>query len=483
MSQERQSVGRQRLDSWKEIAGFFGRDERTVSRWEKELGLPVHRLPGTKGRVYAYTDELAGWSAESPSVPSVDTPAVPLPAVADEHAAKDPARGIQKPISGLELTTGAARSRRAGWFIAVVVSVALVALVALYPNFFQSRQTGRKPLPRSNAGSASAASHPHDPEAEQLYLQGRYYWDKRTPDDLKRAVDYFTQALVRDPEYAEAYSGLADSYDLLPEYSMMPADEAFRRSLAAARRAVELDDHSSEAHASLAFVSFFGLWELQTGEREFQRAIELNPNNAVAHHWYANALLAVNRLADATREIDRAESLAPASSAILADKGNIICTAGRHDEAIRLLKQMEARDPSFRSVHLYLMRAYLRKGDYPNFLFELREDAVAMHDNARLMEANAAEVGLAKNGKQGMFEAMLKSQQQLYRAHQIPPTALAETSCMMGRYDEALKYLAAAYEQHDGGILFIASGTEYQGLRGNPGYIEMLGRLDRHDNP
>src|ERR1019366_4026317 len=143
-----------------------------------------------------------------------------------------------------------------------------------------------------------------DPEAQDLYLKGRYYWDKRTPDDLNKAVDFFTQASIRDPNYAQAYVGLADCYNLLREYAAMTPEEAYPRALAAAKTAVELDDSSAEAHNSLAFVTFYWNWDVAGAEREFRRALELNPTYVVAHHWYATFLMTIGRLPEALEQID-----------------------------------------------------------------------------------------------------------------------------------------------------------------------------------
>src|ERR1700690_4450127 len=167
--------------------------------------------------------------------------------------------------------------------------------------FFLRALSGRPSFGRA-AGNANVSPasgpghHPANREAEEFYLKGRFYWSKRTPDSLNKAVDSFTQAIVHDPNYAQAYVGLADSYNLLREYTLMPPSEAFPRALAAAKKAVELDPLSSEAHASVAFVSFYGMWDARTAEVEFQRAIELNPNNAVAHHWYATYLVSIHRV-------------------------------------------------------------------------------------------------------------------------------------------------------------------------------------------
>src|SRR5262249_47635939 len=205
-------------------------------------------------------------------------------------------------------------------------------------------------------------------EAEDLYLQGRFYWNKRTPDGLSKALDYFTQAIVHDPGYAQAYVGLADCYNLMREYTLMPSTEAYPRALAAAKKAVELDDQSSEAHASLGFVSFFGMWDAAAGEREFRRAIELNPHNSIAHHWYATYLMTLGRYRESLAEIEQAQALDPNSPSILADKGPILWLAGHREEAIARLKQLEAAEPSFISPHRYLRQIYFASGDYANYL-------------------------------------------------------------------------------------------------------------------
>jgi tetratricopeptide (TPR) repeat protein len=480
------------LDSWKEIATFLGRDERTVNRWEKELGLPVHRLRGTKGRVYAYTEELSAWLAAPKNVPAAmpehDSAGQPGLATSDLTVAAGrrtsvDARSLESPSSEEVRAPSAGRYRNTIRLSAIaILGLGALALVLFYPKanrrFKSAGPSASLPQQASPAGVVSASTPPHDPEAEQLYLQGRYYWNKRTPDDLNKALDYFMQAVVHDPNYAQAYVGLADCYSLLREYTLMPSSEAYPRALAAAKKAVELDDQSSEAHASLAFVSFFGMWDVATGEREFRRAIDLNPNNAAPHHWYANALFALHRLPEALAEIERAQTLDPASSAILADKGNILLVAERRNEALILLKQLESRDPSFRSPHLYLKYAYFRNQDYPNFLSELRKDALLVHDDSALAIATAAQKGFAAGGAQGMLEAMLQVQTKLYSQRSVPPTDLAVTSASLGNKAEALRYLHAAYEQRDSALLFVKAYPEFNSLHDEPAYRALLARMN-----
>jgi tetratricopeptide (TPR) repeat protein len=480
--------GGKRLDSWKEIAAFFGRTERTVNRWEKEQGLPVHRLPGTKGRVYAYPEELFAWlaaprNAGTAGLPSDSPESLPLPAatmvgaIAVEPSAADSESREIPPESGRDVRARFQSYRRNGMrlVVAAVLGLGVVALVIFPPRAKRRPTPPQQPSP-SSAVRASAPAH--DPEAEQLYLKGRYYWNKRTPEDLNKALDYFMQAVVRDPNYAQAYVGLADCYNLMREYTLMPSKEAYQRALVAAEKAVELDDQSSEAHASLAFVSFFGRWNIAAGEREFRRAIDLNPRNAASHQWYANALLVLHRFPEALAEIDRAQALDPSSSATLADKGNILEVAGRRDEALSLLQQMEKREPTFRSPHLYLSYIYLRKRDYPNFLAELRKDALLVHDDSALAIAAAAEKGFAAGGSSGMLEAMLKVQQKFYARQLVSPSAVAFTNVLLGNRSEALRYLQAAYDQRDSSLLFVETVPEFESLYNEPAYRDLLARMN-----
>jgi tetratricopeptide (TPR) repeat protein len=504
MSASSPQIDRKRLDSWKEIALFFGRDERTVNRWEKDLGLPVHRLPGTKGRVYAFTDELSAWLAapknagaasreDSETSSENGRPEAPQPETSSSRvteitAGRSPAEavsteGTAKEV-GKEVSNASVHRQPRSLKLLTAAVLFMGALCLILVHFMATRAVkttnpvAASPRQPSPAATVLASTPSHDPEAEQLYLKGRYYWNKRTPEDLNKALDYFMQAVVHDPNYSQAYVGMADCYNLMREYTLMPSSEAYQRALAAAKKAVELDAQSSEAHASLAYVSFFGMWDVATGEREFRRAIDLNPNNSAAHHWYANALLAIHRFPEALVEIEHAQALDPASTAILADKGNILFQAGRRDEALSLLKQMENREPAFRSPHIYLKYLYFRLKDYPNYLSELRQDALLVHDDSAIAVATAAEKGYAANGLQGMLEAMLQEQKKLYAKHSVPPTDLAETFALLGNKNESLRVLKDAYEQHDSALLFVETYQEFDILHDEPAYRDLLARMN-----
>ena len=492
------STNRQRLDSWKEIAVFFGRDERTVNRWEKELGLPVHRLPGTKGRVYAYADELLAWRAapriagaalpdQNPtSPPGPETSSARVTIISAHPVSDGGSSGALRQEATHAAFSGVppARHSKPGWLIVSLIVLATLALILFrhskgaLSHVIDPHGVAATSPQGSSRGVVQASSYAHNPEAEELYLKGRYYWNKRTPDDLNKAVDYFVQAIVHDPNYASAYVGLADCYNLLREYTVMPASEAYPRAFAAAKKAVELDDQSSAAHASLAFVLFYGRWDVANAELEFRRAIDLDPSNAVAHHWYANYLMTVRRLPESLAEIERAQTLDPASTSILADKGNILFQSGRRDEALALLKQMEVTEPSFRSPHLYLKVLYLAEGDYPNFLIEARKDALLVQDNAALAITTAAEKAFAAGGEQAMFENMLQVQKKYYAQRLVSPVFVAQTCALLGRKKEAIEYLKSAYDQHDDLLLSVEVYSAFKTLSDEPAYRDLLARIN-----
>ena len=426
-----------RLDSWKEIAAFFDRDERTVKRWEKERSLPVHRLPGgSRARVYAFTEELERWM-RSPQA-NTDEPAASATADSGEIPAAVTESGSVPIATGPEPRPTSHKN----WIIAAVcVLLAVVAVTAVMVH--------RRRAAAAGASSQAMAPHAANPEAQDLYLQGRYYWNKRTPDDLNKAVDSFTQAIVHDPNYAPAYVGLADCYNLLREFAAMPSKEAFPRALAAAEKAVELDDSSAEAHATLAFVTFYWKWDAPNAEREFRRAIQLNPDYAAAHHWYANFLGTLGRNLQALNEINAAEKIDPGSNAIMADRALLLYNMGRADEAIARLQQIESSQPSFYSSHRYLGYIYLDSHDYPNYLKESLDAANLAHDKEQMEIARAAEEGFKTGGEHGMLENTAQVEQKLYDQGKISAYPLAVAYARLGDKPETLRYLKAAYDQHD----------------------------------
>ena len=465
-AREQQATNR-RLNSWKEIAGFFGRDERTVKRWEKQRGLPVHRLPGgEKGGVFVFTDELSNWLEARGEQNAIE----------EIQSAGGGNRQVAAPLEAKpEPDVAAASPHHHATVARIIGGVVLVLFLASLTYKLQTRN-GTTSAVKLEAGAAESRSRVGNREAEEFYLQGRYYWNKRTRDDLNRAVDYFTQAIVRDPNYAQAYAGLADCYNLLREYAAMPDKEAYPRALAAATKAVELDDKLADAHASLGFISFYWTWDASTAEHEFQRALELDPNHVSAHHWYATVLSLAGREEEALAEIEKARKLDPTSASILADKGLLLFNAGRQKLAVDLLKKMEATEPEFASPHRYLADIYFQTGDYPHYLAESRKAAQLMHDKQALAIATSAEKGFAENGARGMLQALQTSQEKFYREDRESAYNLAVSYALLGNQQKALQYLQAAYDGHDGGFLTMAVNRALISLHSEPLYQALLAR-------
>ena len=471
MHAREQQASNRRLDSWKEIAAFFGRDERTVKRWEKERALPVHRVPGgSRSGVFAYTAELSEWLKD------------PIPAASESSdGPASVAGGNGFPAGEIrEGDSSSSKQVRAPWAASAnpksqVARILGLLLAILLGFLILKHQIPRQPTAASAINNVPAAQQPK-PEAEELYLKGRYFWNKRTPEDLNKALDLFTQAIVRDPGYAQAYVGLADCYNLMREYSVMPANEAYPRALAAAKKAVELNDNSAEAHNSLAFATFYWTWDAATAEHEFKRAIELNPGYVAAHHWYATFLMVTRRYPEAISEIEIARKLEPSSTPIMADKGFILYLAGQPDQGIALLKQIQTREAAFLSPHLYLAEIYLAGRDYSNYLVESKRVASLRHDPVAQAVVNAAEKGLAAGGAQGMWERMLPVQKKFYLQGKLPAYALAQTYSQLGESQEAIKLLREAYDKRDADMVSMDGDCSFDALRDNPSFQDLLAR-------
>jgi tetratricopeptide (TPR) repeat protein len=482
-----------RLDTWKEIGAFFGRDERTVKRWEVTRGLPVHRVPGAgRANVYANSNELEEWlkgkriaagseldtDAALESDPAVFPDPLQLDDSGVESAAVDAARFSAERRLGERRSANSGVSSAAGLRGSPTLRLGAIGLVLVAALAVVIGIAWRNSSVRAARGLAAAAKpRTIDPEAEQLYLKGLFYFNKRTPESLNQAVDYFTQAVVRDPQYAEAYVGMADCYNLLREYSLMPPEEAYPRAAAAAKRAIALDDSLSGAHSALAFVDFYWSWDVPGAEREFQRALALDPNSVVAHHWYATYLLHLGRFKESLDEIDKAQKLDPKSTAILADQGVILFYGGRTEEAVAQLKQLEAIEPSFLSPHTYLAMIYLSTENYQLFLEQSKKAATILHDSSALAIVAAGEKGLASSGGRGMLAAMLKEQQVLHASGKEHAFALAQTAALLGRKREALDHLEESYSKREPKIVALRIDAMLASLHDEPRFRDMIAKV------
>jgi tetratricopeptide (TPR) repeat protein len=409
-------AARQRLTSWKEIAAYLGRNERTVKRWEASRGLPVRRVGGAaRGSVFAYADELEAWmgggaAAEVDEVQHVSP------------TAAQPKQGSTSRFKGLSVVT-----------LFAVVAIAIASFV-----YFIERQSA----PVAGPGT-------RDPVAANLYRAGLNAWQTRTPSGLSRAIVEFQQAIARDPGFADAYVGLADAYDLQGEYTAALPDRAYPKAAEAAQRAIALDPSLAGAHAALAFSKFYGARDIRGAEDEFRRAISLDPRSAIAHHWFATVLMTTGHFREALAEIDRAENLDAESAAIQADKALIEYHAGKKADATRLLGQLEEDNPNFASPHKYLALIHLDQGDDAAFARELKLVALARHDDAGNTLADAAASGLAEAGRAGMLRAMLDAQKKLFDADRATANSVAQTCAMLGDEACARTYLGISVARRE----------------------------------
>lgn len=363
-------------------------------------------------------------------------------------------------------------------FVLALPLLAILFAVWIFRPGHRDAKASAKPAPLP-----AQTLHRPNREAEDFYLKGRYYWNKRTPQALNQALESFTQAIAHDPNYSDAYVGLADSYNLLREFSALPANEAYFKAFAAAKKAVELAPQSSEAHASLAFVTFFGIWDAAGAETDFRRAIELDPNNVKAHHWYATFLFTLSRHQEALNEIELARKLAPDSPSILADKGELLWAGGHREEGLQLLKQLEAADPDFLSPHRYLRFAYYDTGDYPNYITELKKDALLTHDTAQSSVAEAAAKGFAQGGERGLFEAQLAEQKKLYEQGKFSPYFVAQTEARLGNTRAALNYLTISIQSHDEHALNLGVDQGFASLHGDAPFQQLLAKIGLPTTP
>jgi tetratricopeptide (TPR) repeat protein len=360
-------------------------------------------------------------------------------------------------------------SRKMGRRRMVIASLLLAAMVA---GVVFLRIDGRR-------AGLHRADRTVNPAAHDLYLRGKYYWNQRTPESLNQAVGFFNQAIARDPGYAGAYAGLADCYNLLREYSAMPASQAWPPAIAAARKAVELDDSSADAHTSLAFALFYGALDMAAGEREYRRAIELNPGSANAHHWYATSLVVQGRYRESLAEIERARELDPSSTSILADKGFILFDQGQVDQSIVLLKQVEAADPASQSAHTYLALIDLTRSDFADYLTEARKAAELSGNAPALAISEAARKGFAAGGSGAMLASILETQKDLLKEGRCSHYDMARTYAFMGKRQEALDQLQTAVASREMDIVALGNDPTLASLRGEPRFQDLQEELRR----
>jgi TolB-like protein/DNA-binding winged helix-turn-helix (wHTH) protein/Flp pilus assembly protein TadD len=314
-----------------------------------------------------------------------------------------------------------------------------------------------------------------NPQAYENYLKGRYFWNKRTGDDLKKAIGYFRKAVEIDPGYAEAYSGLADTYTLSGdwEYGVLSTGEAFSKATAAASHALQLDNGLGEAHTSLAFALDLYGWDWDIARSEYQLAIDLNPGYATAHHWYAWHLMLMGRTEQAIAELTRAQALDPLSLIIGADIADAFCIAHAFDEAIRQSRKTLELDPRFAVGHYELGQALVQTHDFDQAIAEF-EKAIEISGHSAVFDSNLA-YAYAVSGRKPDAIGIARDLESQHDRNPFSEASIALIYVGLGDFDAALKWLDKAYDQRFNPSILLRPA--FDPLRSDARFKELLHRI------
>jgi TolB-like protein/Tfp pilus assembly protein PilF len=529
----------ERLESWKEIAGYLKREVRTAQRWEKSEGLPVRRhLHAKLDTVYAYTAELDAWLKNRQ--PHLDQHVAPR--VADrnmlfvlpfDNLSQDPKQEYFSDGLTEEMITQLGRLqperlgviaratamaykdtaktaaqighelgvryilegcvRRAGDRVRITAQLIQVSdqthlwadtyegdlqdILALQNRVAQAiaGQIQIKLTRKKQANLATAP--PVNPQAYEDYLKGRFYWNKRTADDLNKGIHYFQRSIQSDPNYALAYAGLADSYGLLGTvpYDALPPREAMPKAGQAALRALELDDTLAEAHASLGYVRLEYDWNWPEALKEFERALALNPSYATGHHWYANYLRIMGRLQEAIMEVKEAQKLDPLSLGINAALAESYYFAREYDHVIEQCRKTFELYPGFYMARFWLGRAYGHKGMY--------NEAVATFEKGKSITGGSALMTMGLGYAYAVAGRTMKAKQVLEKLIHLSTQRYVPAVYMVGIYtaldekDQAFEWLENAYNERSNYLIYIHREPALDSLRSDPRYQTLIRRI------
>jgi len=336
--------------------------------------------------------------------------------------------------------------------------------------------SGNLRLKLSGAEQSRVTKHyTENPEAYQLYLKGRFYLNQRATEALKKSIEYFNQAIEKDPSYALAYAGMAEAYVSLPGYSVASPQDAYPKAKAAAKRALELDEALAEAHTALADVLFRYDWNFPESHREFQRAIELNPNYATAHQWYGHwYLLAMGRFDEAIAEGKRAQELDPLSLIINRDLGSNYLLVRQYDKAIEVLRKTIEMDQSFPNAHWTLSWAYALKGSFPEALAEYRR--------GQQLDDNPAQLGYlthlyAVSGQRDEALKTLDQMKELAKQRYIPAYSFVLAYAGLGEKDQAFAWLERGYQDRDPNMTYLKIDPFLDNLHSDPRFADLVRRI------
>jgi eukaryotic-like serine/threonine-protein kinase len=311
-------------------------------------------------------------------------------------------------------------------------------------------------------------------EAYQLYLQGRYYWNKRTLEGVQQSIDFFQQAILKDPGYALAHAGQADSYALLADLNVLPAREVLPKLKSAAAKALELDDTLAEAHTSLAWAKFRD-WDWSGAEKEFKRALELNPGYPTAHSGYGEYLMVLGRFDEALREMSRAAGLDPLSPVVNLALGYRFYYARQYPQAIEQCLRTLALDANFEDAHVYLGRSYERKGAYPEAIAELRKALELSGGDSN--ELAALGLAFAASHQEGEARKILDQLKERSLQTYVQPMWMAVIHIALGEKDQAFAWMQKAYDDRSAWLVYLKVDPLFDGVRTDPRFTGLMGRV------
>jgi tetratricopeptide (TPR) repeat protein len=316
--------------------------------------------------------------------------------------------------------------------------------------------------------------HPVQPDAYEAYLKGRYFWNKRTEDGLRKSVDYFEHAISRDPKFAAAYAGLADSYSIMGS-DILPARVASSKAHTAANKALELDPSIAEGHAELALVEFYYDWNWTRSEQEFRRAIELNPNYATAHQWYSYYLSAMGRFPEAMQEARQAQQIDPLSLSINTTLAGRYRDLGQYAQAIDLSRRTLEMDPNFVPAHVALGATFEEQGMWQEAISEYQKAVELSHNSPPALASLGYAYGVS--GKQTEARRVIASLREASKHHYVSAFDTAIVFAGIGDRDSTFQWLEKAYAERESQMAFLNVTRRLDPLRSDKRFADLLRRM------
>jgi TolB-like protein/protein involved in temperature-dependent protein secretion len=314
----------------------------------------------------------------------------------------------------------------------------------------------------------------YNEEAYKLYLQGRFHWNKRN-QSLKKAVEYFRQAIEKDPNYALAYAGLAETYALLGEYGVEPARESAPKGKAAALKALEIDPNLAEAYTALAYIKTDYEWDFEGAEKDYLKAIELNPKYATARQWYGEYLTQMAHFDEAATQIKQAQEFDPLSPVINEQMAELLMFQGQYDKALESSRKTLELEPNFPNAYSTIGWAYEEKKMFDEAFAAYQKGMVVAGESKQKIEA--LEQAYKKGGWKAYLQKTLEFDKDEFNQGKHSAGSIAGNYALLGEYEEALKWLERSYQNREDAMAWLKVGTAYNPMRSDPRFQDLVRRV------